>query len=111
MTRRPTPSPCSPNSAPIMHSSCIPAVARLAEMTRSLVQLGDGQEDEFNLVSALRDRLPRIDGHDPTILIHNDAVVRGVSELPKMGDVSRWGVLTIGTGLGNARIINRRRQR
>jgi hypothetical protein len=24
-----------------------------------------------------------------------------------MGDVERWGVLTIGTGLGNARFTNR----
>jgi hypothetical protein len=27
-----------------------------------------------------------------------------------MQDVERWGVLTIGTGLGNARFTNRRRE-
>jgi hypothetical protein len=39
--------------------------------------------------------------------IHHDAVVQGLSELPFMGDFDRWGILTIGTGLGNARFTNR----
>ena len=39
--------------------------------------------------------------------MHNDAVVQGLSEVPFMQDVERWGVLTIGTGLGNARFTNR----
>jgi hypothetical protein len=36
-------------------------------------------------------------------------VVQGLSEGPFMQDVERWGVLTIGTGLGNARFTNRRK--
>ncbi|TMJ60220.1 MAG: ROK family protein, partial [Alphaproteobacteria bacterium] len=36
-------------------------------------------------------------------------VVQGLSEVPFMQDVERWGVLTIGTGLGNARFTNRRK--
>jgi hypothetical protein len=39
--------------------------------------------------------------------MHNDAVVQGLSEVPFMQDVARWAVLTIGTGLGNARFTNR----
>ena len=39
--------------------------------------------------------------------IHNDAVVQGPSEVPNMKDVRHWGVMTIGTGLGNARFTNR----
>ncbi len=39
--------------------------------------------------------------------MHNDAVVQGLSEIPYMRDVKRWGVLTIETGLGNARFTNR----
>lgn len=39
--------------------------------------------------------------------MHNDAVVQGLSEAPFMRDVERWGVMTIGTGLGNARFTNR----
>ena len=36
-----------------------------------------------------------------------DAVIQGLSEVPNMKDVHHWGVLTIGTGLGNARFTNR----
>jgi len=39
--------------------------------------------------------------------MHNDAVVQGLSEVPSMSDVERWAILTIGTGLGNARFTNR----
>jgi hypothetical protein len=39
--------------------------------------------------------------------MHNDAVVQGLSEVPFMQDVQHWAVLTIGTGLGNARFTNR----
>ena len=41
------------------------------------------------------------------VLMHNDAVVQGLSELPFMSDVEHWGMLTIGTGLGNAHFSNR----
>lgn len=68
---------------------------------------GNWEEDGFKLSATLADRLPRIDGHDPAIIIHNDAVVQGLSEVPNMADIIRWGVLTIGTGLGNARFTNR----
>ena len=49
--------------------------------------------------------------HDTAILMHNDGVVQGLSEVPFMQDVDRWGVLTIGTGLGNARFTNRHKDR
>ncbi len=44
------------------------------------------------------------------VVVHNDAVVQGLSEVPFQQDVARWGVLTIGTGLGNARFTNHRDQ-
>lgn len=68
---------------------------------------GNWEADDFRLAVALAARLPRIDGHEPTVILHNDAVVQGLSEVPAMSDVDRWGVLTIGTGLGNARFTNR----
>jgi hypothetical protein len=37
-------------------------------------------------------------------------VVQGLAEIPFMQDVERWGVLTIGTGLGNARFTNRKKE-
>jgi hypothetical protein len=43
--------------------------------------------------------------------MHNDAVVHGLSELPRMQDRNRWAVLTIGTGLGNASFANRAPQK
>ncbi len=43
------------------------------------------------------------------IVMHNDAVVQGLSEVPFMQDVEKWGVFTIGTGLGNALFSNRGR--
>lgn len=39
--------------------------------------------------------------------MYNDCVVQGLSEMPIMQDVKRWGVLTIGIGLGNARFTKR----
>lgn len=68
---------------------------------------GNWEEDGFRLAASLAEMLPRVDGHEPAILIHNDAVVQGLSEVPNMTDIARWGVLTIGTGLGNARFTNR----
>jgi hypothetical protein len=41
------------------------------------------------------------------ILLHNDAIVQGLSQVPFMADVTDWGALTIGTGLGNVRFTNR----
>ena len=43
--------------------------------------------------------------------MHNDGVAQGLSEVPFMQDTERWGVLTIGTGLGNARFTNRRKDK
>jgi hypothetical protein len=68
---------------------------------------GNWEGEDFNLAVALGKRLPRIGGHDVFIQIHNDAVVQGLSEVPNMKDVAHWGVMTIGTGLGNARFTNR----
>jgi hypothetical protein len=39
--------------------------------------------------------------------MHNEGVVQGLFEVPFMQDVKRWCMLTIGTGLGNARFTNR----
>jgi len=68
---------------------------------------GNWEGKSFNLAAALSSHLPRIDGHEIFIQLHNDAVVQGLSEVPNMKDVERWGVMTIGTGLGNARFTNR----
>ena len=68
---------------------------------------GNWESSRFNLPRSLAEALPEIDGHDTMVVMHNDAVVQGLSEVPFMQDLARWGVLTIGTGLGNARFTNR----
>lgn len=67
---------------------------------------GNWESNKFNLPERLREGLPQIGGHDTAVIMHNDAVVQGLSEIPFQNDVERWGVLTIGTGLGNARFTN-----
>ena len=69
---------------------------------------GNWESSHFNLPQRMAEAIGEIDGHPVSVLMHNDAVVQGLSEVPFMGDVQRWGVLTIGTGLGNARFSNRR---
>jgi predicted NBD/HSP70 family sugar kinase len=68
---------------------------------------GNWESSKFNLPVSLVEAIPQIGEHDTAIVMHNDCVVQGLSEIPFMQDVKRWGVLTIGTGLGNARFTNR----
>jgi hypothetical protein len=70
---------------------------------------GNWESSKFNLPASLVEAIPQIGNHDTAVLMHNDGVVQGLSEVPFMQDVERWGVLTIGTGLGNARFTNRRK--
>jgi len=68
---------------------------------------GDWAVPRFHLPSEIARRLEAIDGHAPVVLMHNDAVVQGLSEIPRMRDAAAWGILTIGTGLGNAAFVRR----
>jgi predicted NBD/HSP70 family sugar kinase len=68
---------------------------------------GNWESSRFNLPARLHDAIPKIGDDDTAIVLHNDAVVQGLSEVPFMQDVDHWAVLTIGTGLGNARFTNR----
>src|SRR3954469_14661473 len=70
---------------------------------------GNWESSKFNLPLSLVEGIPEIGDHDTAVLMHNDGVVQGLSEVPFMQDVEHWGVLTIGTGLGNARFTNRRK--
>jgi predicted NBD/HSP70 family sugar kinase len=72
---------------------------------------GNWESSKFNLPASLVEAIPEIGDHDTAVLMHNDGVAQGLSEVPFMQHVERWGVLTIGTGLGNARFTNRRRDR
>lgn len=69
---------------------------------------GNWESSKFNLPVSLIEAIPQIGEHDTAVVMHNDGVAQGLSEVPFMQDVTHWGVLTIGTGLGNARFTNRR---
>ncbi len=68
---------------------------------------GNWESGRFNLVSEITSAIPELFGHETVVVMHNDAVTQGLSEAPFMTDAERWGVVTIGTGLGNARFTNR----
>ncbi|HET6160187.1 MAG TPA: hypothetical protein VFE34_17720 [Dongiaceae bacterium] len=69
---------------------------------------GNWESARFNLPALIRDRVPTIGKHETAVVLHNDAVVQGLSEVPFMRDVTHWAVLTIGTGLGNASFENKK---
>lgn len=70
---------------------------------------GNWASSRFNLAAALTEAIETIGGHETMVVMHNDAVVQGLSHVPFMQDYAHWGVVTIGTGLGNARFTNRPR--
>ena len=69
---------------------------------------GNWEASNFHLPAALHQAIPKVSDEDTAIVMHNDAVVQGLSEAPFMTDVRHWGALTIGTGLGNARFTTRK---
>jgi hypothetical protein len=70
---------------------------------------GNWEHRKFNLPELLLTAIPKIRNRPTLVIMHNDAVVQGLSEAPFMRDIKHWGVLTIGTGLGNASFANLRR--
>jgi predicted NBD/HSP70 family sugar kinase len=68
---------------------------------------GNWESKGFNLPAAIREAIPEIGKHETAVVMHNDAVVQGLSELPVMRTYTHWGALTIGTGLGNVRFTTR----
>ncbi|MBX3259000.1 MAG: ROK family protein [Labilithrix sp.] len=94
--------------APLIGVACPGVIAEDGSIERGGQNLpGNWESSRFNLVERLCEGIPRIGGHPTRVVVHNDAVVQGLSEAPFMKDVVRWGVLTIGTGLGNARFTTR----
>jgi len=95
--------------APFIGIACPGLIRKDGSIARGAQNLpGDWESDAFHLPSALWRRMPMIGSGPTLVLMHNDAVVQGLSELPFMRDVRHWAVLTIGTGLGNASFTNRR---
>jgi predicted NBD/HSP70 family sugar kinase len=98
--------------APFIGISCPGVINEDGSIAKGAQNLpGNWESSTFNLPASLVEAIPRIGDHDTAVSMHNDGVVQGLSEVPFMQDVDHWGVLTIGTGLGNACFSNRRKER
>ena len=96
--------------APFIGISCPGVIKEDGSIEKGAQNLpGNWESSKFNLPASLVEAIPQIGDHDTAILMHNDGVAQGLSEIPFMQDVTHWGVLTIGTGLGNARFTNRKK--
>jgi predicted NBD/HSP70 family sugar kinase len=95
--------------APFIGIGCPGIITKDGAIDRGAQNLpGNWESSKFHLPSAIHKAIGKIGDDETAIIMHNDAVVQGLSEAPFMKDVKRWGVLTIGTGLGNARFTNRK---
>lgn len=95
--------------APFIGVSCPGVINQDGSIEKGAQNLpGNWESSKFNLPASLIEGIPQIGDHDTAVVMHNDGVAQGLAEVPFMQDVERWGVLTIGTGLGNARFTNRR---
>ena len=96
------------NLAPVIGVGCPGVIEADGSIARGGVNLpgGNWESGHFNLPRALTAGVPSIGDHETLVIMHNDAVVQGLSQAPFMQDVTRWGVMTVGTGLGNACFTN-----
>jgi hypothetical protein len=95
--------------APFIGIGCPGRIEQDGSIDRGAQNLpGNWESSKFNLPAQLFKAIPKIGEDETAIVMHNDAVVQGLSEVPFNQDVSRWGVFTIGTGLGNVHFTNRR---
>lgn len=94
--------------APFLGIGCPGVIEEDGSIARGGQNLpGNWESSRFNLPALLSAQIPKISGHHTHVVMHNDAVVQGLSEVPWMTELEHWGVLTIGAGLGNARFTNR----
>jgi predicted NBD/HSP70 family sugar kinase len=95
--------------APLIAIGCPGEIAPDGSINAGAQNLpGNWESTRFNLPALIRERIPAIRKHETAVILHNDAVVQGLSEAPFMKDVKHWAVLTIGTGLGNASFENKK---
>ena len=93
--------------APFVGIACPGRIERDGSIAQGAQNLPGDWQAPFNLPRELRRRLDRIAGRGVVVAMHNDAVVQGLSEWSRMRKADRWGILTIGTGLGNASFTRR----
>lgn len=94
--------------APFLGVGCPGVIEHDGSISKGAQNLpGNWESSRFNLPALLVEAIPKLGEHATHVVMHNDAVVQGLSEVPFQKDVVNWGVLTIGTGLGNAHFQNR----
>ena len=95
--------------APVIGVACPGVISADGSILRGGQNLpgGNWESEHFNLPLALKKAVPQIGDEEAFVIMHNDAVVQGLSQIPYMRDCTSWGVLTIGTGLGNAHFHNK----
>lgn len=93
--------------APFIGVACPGIICADGSIDRGADNLpGDWSRASFHLPQRLRENVPQILGEPTRVVMHNDAVIQGLSELPWLRDARRWAAVTIGTGLGNASYAN-----
>jgi predicted NBD/HSP70 family sugar kinase len=98
------------NLAPVIGIGCPGLIGADGSIETGAQNLpGNWEAKTFNLPDTVREAIPEIGKHETAVVMHNDAVVQGLSELPVMRKYEHWGALTIGTGLGNVRFTTRRK--
>jgi hypothetical protein len=98
--------------APVIGVGCPGVIHEDGSIARGAQNLpGNWESSRFNLPASIAEHVPHIGDHATLVVMHNDAVVQGLSELPYVKNRTHWGVLTIGTGLGNARFTNRQAEK
>ncbi|MEW9612671.1 ROK family protein [Shinella sp. S4-D37] len=95
--------------APVIGIGCPGIIASDGSIARGGQNLpgGNWESTHFNLPEALRKAIPEIAGQPTFVIMHNDAVVQGLSAVLDMADATRWAAVTIGTGLGNASFVRK----
>ncbi len=94
--------------APFIGIGCPGTILADGKLSGGILNLpGNWGAKNFNLVDRVVSLIPKINDHATVAILHNDAVVQGLSELPRTRDVEKWAVMTIGTGLGNACFQNK----
>jgi predicted NBD/HSP70 family sugar kinase len=94
---------------PVIAIACPGVIDEDGSILRGAVNLpgGNWESERFNLSAAVTKEIKSVGDERTIVLMHNDAVVQGLSQTSWMTDVRRWGIMTIGTGLGNACFTNR----
>lgn len=93
--------------APVVGIACPGIINADGSIKRGAQNLpGNWESEHFNLAGAITDAIPLVGDEPFHAILHNDAVVQGLSEKPLLEGVKHWAILTIGTGLGNAKFSN-----